>query len=310
VPVELRVFLTAAVIADDLAAIVVVALFYTSAIHVAWLVASVALTASLVFLNRAKVYRAMPYAVLGVALWFALHEAGLHATLAGVILAAVTPTRPPGNLTALMAQAQAIIDAETRQGGEAVMRHGPSEAGLRQLDTLHDRIDSPANKLHRAIEPWSSYFVLPLFALANAGVVWSTEVLVGRERLMLATIAALVMGKPAGILLGAFAAVRVGVASKPAAYSWRHVAGAGALAGIGFTMSLFIAGAALDGADYDATKLAIFAASILAGLLGAMILWRRVLPEVAHPDGTDRHLQVAEQGTPVESSDSTPATVT
>ena len=312
VPVELRVFLTAAVIADDLAAIVVVALFYTSAIHIAWLVASAALTVSLVLLNRAQIYRAMPYAVLGVALWFALHESGLHATLAGVILAAVTPTRPPGNLHALMAQAQAIIDAETRHGGEAVMRHGPSEAGLRQLDVLHDRIDSPANKLHRAMEPWSSYFVLPVFALANAGVVWSTEVLFGRERLMVATGAALVVGKLGGILVGAYAAVRFGIARKPGAYTWRHVAGAGALAGIGFTMSLFIAGAALDGADYAAAKLAIFAASFVAGLLGTLILWRRTLPEVARADAgedPEPRPEVAEQGTPIESTDAAVARV-
>ena len=310
VPVELRVFLTAAVIADDLVAIVVVALFYTGAIHAAWLVASGALTVALVLLNRAQVYRAMPYAVLGLLLWLALHEAGLHATLAGVILAAVTPTRPPANLPALMAQAQAIIDAETRLAGEAAMRHGPSEPALRELDALHDRIESPASRLLRAVEPWSSYLVLPVFALANAGVVWSSEVLEGRWRLMLATIAALVVGKLAGILLGARAAVAFGVASKPAAYGWRQVAGAGALAGIGFTMSLFIAGEALEGADFAAVKLAIFAASLVAGVLGATILRRRSAP--ADPtsvgdEGGERAPREAEQGTPVEATETAPA---
>ena len=309
VPVELRVFLTAAVIADDLVAIVVVALFYTGAIHLSWLVASAVLTVVLVLLNRAQVYRAMPYAVLGVALWFALHEGGLHATLAGVILAAVMPTRPPANLHALMAQAQAIIDAETRHAGDAVMRHGPSEPALRELDALHDRIESPASKLHRAVEPWSSYFVLPVFALANAGVAWSTEVLTGRGQLMLATIAALVVGKLFGILLGARAAVHLGIANKPEAYGWRQVAGAGALAGIGFTMSLFIAGAALEGADFAATKLAIFAASLAAGALGIAILWRRPLPADHRRDESERRATVAEQGTPVEAGDAEPASV-
>ncbi|HSJ65354.1 MAG TPA: Na+/H+ antiporter NhaA [Gemmatimonadaceae bacterium] len=304
VPVELRVFFTAAVIADDLVAILVVALFYTGAIHVSWLIASAALTAALVLLNRAQVYRAMPYAVLGVGLWLALHESGLHATLAGVILAVVTPTRPPGNLPALLAQAQAIIDAETRFAGDAVMRHGPSEPARRELDALHDRIESPANKLHRGVEPWSSYLVLPLFALANAGVVWSADVLAGRGRLVLATVAALVAGKLAGILLGARAAVQLGIATKPEAYTWRQVAGAGALAGIGFTMSLFIAGEALEGADFATAKLAIFTASLVAGLLGTMILWRRSAPEERRSssvEGRERRSRI-EQGTPIETN--------
>src|SRR5690606_33192765 len=124
-----------------------------------WLTLSLVVTASLVMLNRAHIYRVLPYAALGVALWLALHEAGLHATLAGVILAAVTPTRPPANLNALLAQSQAIIDAETRLEGDGVLRTGPSEPALRALDAVHDRMEAPASKLLRGIEPWSSYFV-------------------------------------------------------------------------------------------------------------------------------------------------------
>ncbi len=273
VPVELRVFLTAVVIADDLAAILIVALFYTSAISIPWLITSAVITAMLVLLNRVQVYRALPYVLLGVALWFAIHESGLHATLAGVILAAVTPTRPPANVTALMAQAQAIIDVETRLAGAPAQPHRLSANALHDLDAVHDRLSSPANKLLRAMEPWSNFFVLPIFALANAGVVWSTDVLTGRGRLITATIAALVVGKLVGILAGAWGAVRLRIANKPAVYTWRHVAGAGALGGIGFTMSLFIAGAALEGADFGATKLAIFGASLLAGVVGIAILW-------------------------------------
>lgn len=297
-PVELRVFLTAAVVADDLVAIVVVALFYSGAIHLAWLAASAALAAALALLNRAHVYRAMPYAVVGVALWLALHEAGLHATLAGVVLAVATPTRPPANLAALLAQAQAVIDAETRLAGDAVMRHGPSEPALRALDAIHERIESPAGKLLRGVEPWSSYVVLPVFALANAGVTWAADVLLGRGRLMLAIVVALVVGKSSGILLGAWVAVRLGIASKPTAYTWRHVAGAGALAGIGFTMSLFIAGQALQGADYVAAKLAIFAASLVAGVLGVAILWWAPAADV-RSERAGSGAGEAERGTPI-----------
>src|SRR3970282_1912141 len=116
VPVELRVFLTAAVIVDDLVAIGVVAFFYSEELVPRYMVAAAGVTGLLVALNRWGVYRALPYGVLGVVLWICLHEAGLHATLAGVILAVVTPTRPPANLTALSAQAQALLESEQRPG--------------------------------------------------------------------------------------------------------------------------------------------------------------------------------------------------
>jgi NhaA family Na+:H+ antiporter len=276
VPVELRVFLTAAVIMDDLVAIALIAFFYTDAIDLQYLLASVAVTGLLGALNRLGVYRSLPYAVVGLVLWACLHGAGLHPTLAGVILALVTPTRPPANLRALMAQAEGVIRAEIKRAKEAVMQHGPSEPALRVLDVIHDRIESPASKLLRSIEPWSSYVVLPLFALANAGVVWSLDVFEGHGRLMWGIILGLVLGKPIGIFTAAWLATRFGIAVKPAAYSWRQLLGAGALAGIGFTMSLFIAGQAFhDPRDYVAAKIAIFIASLVAGVAGVLILWPR-----------------------------------
>lgn len=276
VPVELRVFLTAAVIVDDLIAIVVVAIFYSTKISLLFIGLSIAVTVALVMINRWNVYRPLPYAVGGVILWFFLHEAGLHATLAGVILALVTPTRPPGNLRALLAQAENILLEETRRSGEAVLRHGPSEPALRALDTLHDRIESPADKLLRTLEPWSSYFVLPIFALANAGVELSFDVISGHPALMAAIILGLCVGKPLGIVAVAFAAVKTGLADKPAEYNWRQMLGVGALAGIGFTMSLFIAGQAFpNAADFAAAKIAVFIASIIAGIVGVAVLWRK-----------------------------------
>jgi NhaA family Na+:H+ antiporter len=275
VPVELRVFLTAAVIIDDIVAIAVIALFYTGAIDTTYLVAGGAVTVVLVLLNRAGVYGALPYAVCGVVLWFFLHEAGLHATLAGVILAVLVPTRPPANLNALLAQAATVIRMEDRHAGEA-MRPGPSEPALRALDAIHARIDSPADKLLRSVEPWSSYVVLPIFALANAGVAWSPEAFRGQGRLMGAIVVGLVVGKSIGITAAAWLAVRSGIAEKPDAYSWRQLAGAGALGGIGFTMSLFIAGQAFpNAADYAAAKIAVFIASLIAAALGAAILYPR-----------------------------------
>jgi NhaA family Na+:H+ antiporter len=271
VSVELRVFLTAAVIVDDLVAIGVVALFYSEELVPMYMVAAAGVTGLLLALNRGGVYRALPYGVLGVVLWICLHQAGLHATLAGVILAMVTPTRPPANLTALTAQAQSVLQAEQHSGRDP--RAGPSEPALRALDAIHDRIESPASKLLRAVEPWSSYLVLPLFALANAGVAWSAQVMDGRSRLVLAVVLGLTIGKPLGILAGSWLAVRFGLADKPAAYTWVQLLGAGALGGIGFTMSLFIAGQAFPAAgDFAAAKIAIFLASLLAGVAGVVIL--------------------------------------
>lgn len=280
VPVELRVFLTAAVIMDDLVAIALIALIYTDAIDMHYLLASLAATGLLTAFNRWGVYRPLPYAVVGVVLWACLHGAGIHPTLAGVILAAVTPTRPPPNLRALMAQAEAVLRTEMTRAGEAVMQHGLSEPALQAMDVIHDRIESPASKLLRSVEPWSSYVVLPLFALANAGVVWSLDVLKGHGRLMAGVILGLVLGKPIGITAAAWLAVRLDIAAKPTAYSWRQLSGAGALAGIGFTMSLFIAGQAFsDPGDYAAAKIAIFLASLVAGVAGVLILWPRSTEE-------------------------------
>jgi NhaA family Na+:H+ antiporter len=273
VPVELRIFLTAAVIVDDLAAIAIVALFYSAELHAVPALGAVALVALLWILNRGGVYRPLPYGLVGLALWACLHAAGLHATLAGVVLAVFTPTRPPANLAALMAQAESVLHEEMHRAGERVMRHGPSEPTLRALDAIHDRIESPADKLLRAVEPWSSYLVLPVFALANAGIVLSADIVAGHERLILAIVLGLVLGKPAGMLLTAYLAVRMGIAMKPDAYSWRQLAGAGALAGIGFTMSLYIAAKAFpDPQDFAAAKLAVFIASLAAGAIGTALL--------------------------------------
>jgi NhaA family Na+:H+ antiporter len=282
VPVELRIFLTAAVVVDDLVAIAIVALFYAGDLELAYAAAAVGISLLAAWLNRSGVYRALPYALLGIALWGCLHASGLHATLAGVLMALFTPTRPPANLAALQAQAESVIHEELRQAGGRLLRHGPSEPALRALDAIHDRIESPADKLLRSVEPWSSYFVLPLFALANAGLALSLDVVSGREPLILAIVAGLVVGKPVGMLVFAYLAVRLGIAEKPAVYSWHQLAGAGALAGIGFTMSLYIAAKAFAvPGDFAAAKLAIFSASLIAAALGTALLISAAQPRRA-----------------------------
>ncbi|HET8724831.1 MAG TPA: Na+/H+ antiporter NhaA [Anaeromyxobacteraceae bacterium] len=272
VPVELRVFLTAASIADDIGAIVVVALFYSGPLHGSSLLAAAAIVGLLAVLSRAGVQRATPYVILGVALWACVHACGLHATLAGVILAFFIPTRPPPDLRVLTAQATAIISTEARREAEA-LRHGLSTQALRSLDAIHDRLESPADRMLRTASLRSSYLVLPVFALANAGVVLGPELLRGHGRLQLAIVLGLVLGKPLGVVGASWLAVRTGLAVKPPAYSWRQVLGAGALAGIGFTMSLFIAGQSFPvPGDFAAAKVAVFGASVASAALGAALL--------------------------------------
>jgi NhaA family Na+:H+ antiporter len=272
VPVELRVFLTAAAIVDDLGAIAAVAVFYSGELHITYLVAAVPLVGALAILNRSHVYAVFPYVIVGVALWGSVLASGLHPTLAGVILALFIPTRPPPDLKALTTQANVILTAEVERGREA-LRHGPSLPALRSLDAIHDRLESPADRLLRHAASRSSYLVLPLFALANAGVGISPDVFDGRARLMAAIALGLVVGKPLGIFAFSGLAVALRLAVKPPDYSWPQLAGAGLLAGIGFTMSLFIAGEAfVVDADFEAAKIAVLSASVVAAVLGVLTL--------------------------------------
>ena len=274
VPVGLRIFLTAAAIVDDLGAIVAVAVFYSSELHLAALALVVPLVGALALLNRWHVYTLFPYVLVGVTLWATVLASGLHATLAGVILALFIPTRPPADLRALTAQASAIVAAEAAHEGEA-LRDGPSTQSLRAIDAIHDRLESPADRLLRQAGARSSYLVLPLFALANAGVALNADAFHGRGWLIAAIVAGLTLGKPLGLAGASALAVLLKVAIKPDDYSWTQLIGSGFLAGIGFTMSLFIAGQAFrPGGDTEAAKIAIFAASALSAAIGVAVLAR------------------------------------
>jgi Na+:H+ antiporter, NhaA family len=278
VPVDLRIFLTAATIVDDIGTIAVIALFYSGELNLGYLAAAAAVTVALALLSRSHVYSVTPYTLLGVVLWVCVHEGGLHATLAGVILALFIPTRPPANLKALMVQADTIITAEAKHS-EKLLRHGPSVPAMRALDAIHDRLESPADRLLRHAGARSSYIVLPLFALANAGVAFNLEMLRGHEPLMLAIAVGLLIGKPVGIVGASALAVLLRIAVKPDSYSWRQMGGASALAGIGFTMSLFIASEAFPiPLDFAAAKVAVFGASIISAMIGVAILWRCETP--------------------------------
>jgi len=172
-----------------------------------------------------------------------------------------------------MTQADVIIAAEAQHDGE-VLRHGPSLPALRALDAIHDRLESPADRLLRNAGSRSSYVVLPLFAFANAGVTIAMATISDHGALTLAIVLGLVVGKPLGLVLICALAVALRLAVKPDGYSWQQLLGAGALAGIGFTMSLFIAGQAFPAqSDFEAAKIAVFIASVLSAIVGVTVLW-------------------------------------
>ncbi len=272
VPMALRIYLTAAAIADDIGSIVVVGLFYSGQVNFVLVGVAAAICAGLALLNRLRIYNVSPYLILGLGLWTALHGAGVDATLAGVLLALFIPTRSPPNFDALVVQANSIMDAEDRRA-KITGSGGPSLQALRALDAIHDRLESPADRLLRDAGARSSYIVLPLFALANAGVAITPEIFAGRGQLFAAIIAGLTLGKPLGMIILAWLAVKLRLAVKPDDYSWFQFCGAAALAGIGFTMSLFIAGQAFHGAlDFSAAKIAVFGGSILSSIVGITVL--------------------------------------
>ncbi len=270
VPLSLKVFFTALAIADDLGAVLVIALFYTT--HIEWsaLIAGALILAVLFGLNRARVFSPFPYAILGIGLWLAFLESGVHPTIAGVLLAMTIPTRSPANTGVMLAQCVTILDNYEMPGAAQSNREASHQAAVQTLENITDRLLSPAQRLERDLHPWSTYLILPVFALSNAGITLSGG---GGETLLdgvsLGIISGLVLGKPFGIYLASRLAVRLGLAELPPDLNWRQIFSASWLAGIGFTMSLFIANAGFsDPALLNTAKLAILIASVAAGVVG------------------------------------------
>jgi NhaA family Na+:H+ antiporter len=272
VPLSLRVFVAAAAIADDVGAIVVIALFYTEDMAFASLGLAVILWVIALILNRARVYWPLPYALIGIGLWLSVLDSGVHPTLAGVLLAFAIPTRSSPSTGALLAQSEAVFRSlEAPAIGEKT--ESRYQSAVRTLEAMVERLLSPSQRLERDLQLWSSYLVLPLFALANAGIVLNAGALDLLHPVSLGVILGLLIGKPLGITLGAWLAVRAGLASKPEDFAWNQVCGAGFLCGIGFTMSFFIANVAFnDPAILTLAKLSVMLASVLAGTIGWIVL--------------------------------------
>ncbi len=264
VPVALKLFLLTLAIVDDIGAIVVIALFYAGDLEPGFLATAFGLVAVMVGLRRAGVVWSPPYFLLGVGVWLATHASGVHATIAGVALG-------------LLAPARALTPGTVAREWVADLGDEPTPAEFDTMTRLARTSVSPAERLEHLLHPWTSFLVVPLFALANAGVVIEAGAFdaPGTLRLSAGVAVGLVVGKVVGITLAAWLAVRTGVGRLPEHTTWPMLLGVGFVAGIGFTVSLFISELAFDdGVLQDAAKIGVLGASTLSALLGAAALLR------------------------------------
>ena len=272
VPISLKVFFTALAIADDLGAVLVIALFYSGEIQTVALAVAAAILAVLIMLNRLGARRPLPYGLLGIGLWLAFLESGLHPTIAGVLLAMTIPSRIRIQSAAYAAQFPSALRGLDGKGDRDESRR--QQAAAQTLEVIAERIQSPLQRLERSLNPWVAYLILPIFAFANAGVSIGGDLVQALTHpVALGIIAGLVLGKPLGIALLSWLAVRVRLAELPEGVAWKQLFAASWLAGIGFTMSLFIAGAAFSSAALlSVSKVAILTASVLASAVGFCLL--------------------------------------
>jgi len=283
IPASLRVFVAAFAVVDDILSVLTLAIFYPHGFNLVWIMAGLGTIAILYVLHRWRVYGVWPYVVTTAVLWICLHSTGVHGALAGVILAAFLPTRPTPAVGPLLAQAAtALATLEAEQNGAA--KAGSQRLRLeeeavwdwasRNLSAASDRLLSPADRIERAVSPWTAYLVLPLFAFSAAGIGFNVNLsAAGAANVIAGVVLGLVIGKPLGISIASWVAVKSGIAIAPEGISPRYFLGAACLCGIGDTVSLLLADQAFPhGPIADVAKIGVLIGSVLAALTGAVIL--------------------------------------
>jgi NhaA family Na+:H+ antiporter len=280
-PVSLKVFLTALAIVDDLGAVLVIAIFYTSEISIISLAVGAGFLILLIAANRLGVRRPLVYALLGAGLWIAFLKSGVHATIAGVLLAMTIPSSTRITGADFIASCRLFIkefeSADTTGGG--VIGNDHQRAAVQAIETACHQVESPMQRLEHALHPWVAFVIMPVFALANAGVSLGDNATAALGHgVALGVAAGLFIGKPAGILLFSWLSVKIGMAAMPPGTTWRQFLAVGCFAGIGFTMSLFIAALAFGGSEeLDMAKIGILGASAMAAVTGWLLL--KTMPE-------------------------------
>ncbi|HEU4327591.1 MAG TPA: Na+/H+ antiporter NhaA [Roseiflexaceae bacterium] len=273
VPWALKVFLTAVAVIDDLLAVLVIALFYSDGLNLGALGIGLGVLVLLAVVNMLGIRLLLVYVTLGLVVWLAFLQSGVHATLAGVLVALTIPARSRIDHESFLSRAYGLLEQFRHSDAteSPLLTDERQEQAVLELEDACESVQAPLQKLEHQLQPWVAFGVMPVFALANAGVALSAEGLAGEGLPVVLGIAAgLVLGKPVGLFAATWLAVRLGVAQLPQGVTWQHIAGAGCLAGLGFTMSLFIATLGFEGAPelLAAAKLGILVASLVAGLLG------------------------------------------
>jgi NhaA family Na+:H+ antiporter len=294
-PPALRVFVAALAVVDDVLSVVTLAIFYPRAFDPRWLIVSAVVVGLLAVLNRWRVYAIWPYVLVTALLWLALHQAGVHAALAGVVLALLLPTRPAPAAGPLLAQAATALAALDH--AEDAARHAGRDAppveqapiwdwASRNLSAASARLLSPADRVELAVAPWSTYVVLPLFAFSAAGVHLSLDLgQPGSTRVLAGVILGLAIGKPLGVSLASWLAVQARVALAPDGVTPRQFVGAAFLCGVGDTVALLMADRAFPlGAVAGVAKIGVLVGSIVAAVLGALVLGTAPAGAARSPD--------------------------
>jgi Na+:H+ antiporter, NhaA family len=278
VPPALTVFLVSLAIVDDLGAIVVIGLFYTATISLHFLVLSGLVLLILVGINILGFRNPFPYVLLGILTWLFVYMSGIHSTIAGVLVAMIVPARAGCDSHEFTRTAGELIKGFKVQGGQGfrVPLDENNQMVVRSLERLVQCVEPPLQRIEHYLHPWVVFAIMPVFALANAGVRLDLPVLY--EAITsgegLGIVLGLFVGKQMGVVAASFAAIRVGLADMPTGTSFRHIYGGAILCGIGFTMSLFICNISFTAGDLiEQAKVSILAGSLLSGLVGFVTLY-------------------------------------
>ena len=280
VPIGLRVFLSTLAVADDIIAILVIAVFYGESPDLMWMAAAAVVFVVLLALNRSHVFSLIPYLLIGVVLWYCVFMSGIHSTIAGVLLAFTIPVGSRVNLKGFLSWSGKKVEKARQEYIPETPLMGQREyiETVSNLSTVARQAVPPATRLEHKLYPWVNFAVLPLFALTNADVR-----LVGinlgsffTDPVLYGVFFGLLLGKPIGIMLFSLLAVKLNVAGLPKNVNWMHMLGAGILGGVGFTMAIFVANLAFaDPAIIINAKVAILSSSLFAGVFGFLFLWKQ-----------------------------------
>ena len=279
VPSSLTIFLVSLAIVDDLVAVVIIAVFYSQAISPFYLSMATMVIVALVVMNILGVRNSSPYIVVGIVLWAFIYASGVHATVAGVIIALTIPARSARDTHGFADDAKQLIEAFRNQRSRDYLIHlrEENQMVIRQLESMFRQIEPPLQRLEYVLHPWVIFGIMPIFALANAGVILNSGLLANAatSNQSLGIMLGLFVGKQVGIFSATYLAVKLGIATLPKSVTMKHVYGGAVLCGIGFTMSLFIAELSFTQQTelLNEAKVSILAGSLLSGLIGTTILY-------------------------------------